>query len=500
MQGITISGLGSGLDTSSIISQLVALERIPIQQIEDQRQTDQTKLSYIGTFKGLLRDLQTQAKDLSKATGFGVFNVTAGIEGVASFGATSSATAGTHTLAVNQLAAVDRWAFDGVADPTASLAASDGTVSFSVGGNDYTVDVPAAASSLEDVAAAINTAAGADVSATIVNTGTTSAPSHQLVLTSKHSGEDYRITGIASTVSGLAIDPTGPDAGGTAQSASNITVGLNAIAVIDGLTVERESNDLGDVIQGVDITLQSLTASPISFSVETNTTAIKSKLKDFVQAYNDVISFVNTQNTYNKDTGTGGPLFGDSLLRSARNEISGALFGFQYRQDTTLQNVIDDTQGYTTLSVVGIKVANDGTLSIDDAVLDDKLASNVDAFANLFADTDGFDNGGAQPNTPAYYQDTTADAGLAAILDRAIGRMFDTFDDGQGNVRKGLLDSRTDALQSSIDRYNKQIDDKEVRLEKFQEDLVQRFATLEQVMGGLNAQGAALNAALLNLQ
>jgi flagellar hook-associated protein 2 len=505
MQGITFSGLGSGLDTSAIISQLVALERIPIQQLQGQRSEQQAKLSLIGTFKGLVRDLQTEAKKLSKLSTFASYDVTPSQEGVASFGATGSAAAGSHTLEVTRLAAVDRWAFDGVADPTTQLATGAGeSISFSVAGQLYDVAIAEDASSLEEIAAAINgSEAGSAVEATIVNSGTTASPSYQLVLTSKNSGEANRIANLSNGVGGLGIDTTGPDASGQARSSNNITVGSDAVAVIDGLAVTRESNDFNDVIAGVDITLQSVTdPGGISFSVEANSLTIRSRIEDFLDAYNEVVDFVNEQNTYSEESGAGGELFGDSLLRSVRSQLTSALFGFEQRQDIDLGDISDPSfegAGYATLSVIGIDVDNDGRLSIDSSTFDDKLADNLEAFADLFVDSDGFDNGGATVNTPQYYQDTTADAGIAAILDRTIERMFDTFEDESGNVYKGAFDARTETLQDAIRRFDRQIEDKEVRLDKFEESLVLRFAALEEVIGGLNAQGAALNAALLGL-
>lgn len=492
MQGITFSGLGSGLDTASIIDQLVALERIPINQIEAQKQTTQQKLNLIGTFKGLVKGLQSAAQDLAAQSSFLSFTVQASIDGVASISASGSATAGTHSLEVLQLAATDRWAFDGVATRDTALSGSDGQITFDVNGESFAVDVVAADSSLDDIAAAINDQAGDAVAATVVNAGTSAAPSYQLVLTSRETGEEASIANLATTIGALTFD-------GTVGGTSNITVGSNALAIIDGLTVERESNSFSDVLAGIDIDLQSISAGPISFAVETDTAAIKGRLNDFVEAYNKVVNFVNTQNTYNEETGPGGGLFGDALLRSVRSQINSALFGLEQRQDIDLPGIIADTEGYTTLRAIGFETANDGTLSLDETVLDEKLAADPELFADLFVDSDGFDNGGAAVNTPGYLQDTSADAGIMAILDRAIERMFDTFDDGLGNTREGLFGARTKALQSTVDRYDDQIESRELRLESFRENLVKRFAALEELIGGLNAQGAALQQALLGL-
>lgn len=493
--GISFSGLGSGLDTAKIIQQLVTLERLPLDALADKKKGVQSKLSTLGTLQGLVKDLQTKAKGIGKKSQFLAFDVTPSQEGVATFAASGSAVAGSHTLVVQRLAGVDRWAFDGVASRTADLATAAGQqVSFSVNGTSYSLTLQQDASSLDEIAAQINDLASEDVSASVVNTGTTSAPSFKLVVTSNHSGDDFRITGLASTVAGLTIDATGPDAEGNAGSADNITVGNNAIALIDGLRVERDSNEFNDVVTGVDITTTA--ADPektISFTVEADHDAIKKKIKDLVDSYNKVANFLRTQNTYTKDAGPGGDLFGDPILDQVRSQIDQALFGVD------ISTVQADTEGYSTLGLVGIKKQSDGTLLIDDSVLDEKLGDDIDAFADLFIDSDGFDNGGATSNTPGFYDDTTEDSGLGASLDRAIERLFARVDGANGLVIKGVFDTRKDKYNSDIRRYDQQIDSKQNYIDQFEANLVQRFAKLEELIGGLNSQGASLQAGLAGL-
>ncbi|MBK7642504.1 MAG: flagellar filament capping protein FliD [Planctomycetes bacterium] len=488
--GISFSGLASGIDTASLIQKLVSLESQPITQMEGQQKTFQSKLSALGTFKGLVKDLQTKAKALSTKDSFASYFTSVSTNGHLSVSASGSASPGTHTVTVNQLATVDRWTFDGVTDKTVDLASADGQhVAFSVNGTNYDVVLTAGHSSLEEIAGAINSAAGEDVGASVVNAGTDANPNFQLVLTSKTSGEDNRITGIVSDVAGLTIDGTGPDGSGNAQSTNNITVGLNAVAVIDGLTVTRDTNEFNEVIAGVSITAQ--TADPslqLSVSVTADTGAIKTKINDFVTAYNNLIDYVNTQNHYTKDQGAGGLLFGDPILNQVLKQVRTALFNVP---PTVVQN---DTAGYSTLSLVGIKTQSDGKLLVDATVLDDKISANLDKFADLFVDSDGFNNGGALPNTNGYYTDTTADSGLAATLDRTIQRMFDTYTGPGNKTFKGIFDTRTQTYNDSISKLFKDIAAKQTQVDKFQESLTLKFANLEQLMSGLQSQGASLAA------
>ena len=86
---------------------------------------------------------------------------------------------------------------------------------------------------------------------------------------------------------------------------------------------------------------------------------------------------------------------------------------------------------------------------------------------------------------------------------RAIDRLFGTsegpiIDAGTGErmVLEGIIDSRKSTLNDNIKRFDEQIEAKERLLESFEETLIRRFAALEELMGSLNAQGAALNTAL----
>src|SRR5688500_15321223 len=112
MAGITIGGLGSGLDTGAIIDALVRVEALPINALEAKKAAEKEKLSLFGTLKGLVDALRTKAKALSTASEFLAFSVSSSDATTASFKASGSAVAGSHTITVNQLASSDRWAFD----------------------------------------------------------------------------------------------------------------------------------------------------------------------------------------------------------------------------------------------------------------------------------------------------------------------------------------------------------------------------------------------------
>ncbi|MEW6073145.1 MAG: flagellar filament capping protein FliD [Planctomycetota bacterium] len=447
---IQIGGLASGLDTSAIISALLALESRPLQLLEAQKETEQERISLWGTLEGLVETLQQKAQEFTSSTGsFFAHTVTAADEGLASFTVTGAPASGGHTLTVTSLASADRWAFDGVADAgTTDLGA--GTVSFDYGGTSYSIAVDAAASTLNEIAAAISTAVGDEVAVAVINAGTETSPSYQLVLTGSGTGADHQITNLSSTVAGL-VNPV------------QLTDASNAQITIDGLAVERSTNVFSDVVEGLSFTVQGLGTT--TFSSEVDVEGTKEKFREFVDAYNAVIQFVNGQNSYDEENGPGGPLFGDYGLLRVVSAIKSAVFS----ADPTV--VLGDTEGYSTLGLLGIDIETDGTLSIDDETFEAKLTGDLGAFG-------------------AFFTDETS--GVLVLLDEAIDDMVDGGTNAIGQSYDGLFDGKRSALNSLVNTLDDRIERMEYNLERLEDRLVAQYANLESLMTGLNAQAAYL--------
>ncbi|MEO0651498.1 MAG: flagellar filament capping protein FliD, partial [Planctomycetota bacterium] len=345
---ISFGGLASGLDTTAIISALVQAERIPIQQLESQRAQEQSKQNLFGQLDGLLSDLRSKADDLSSSAGFLANTVTPSEEGIASFNATGGALAGSYSLEVLSLASASRFELTPQTSPTADLGGVD--ISFDIGtavanSQQYSISLDAGSSSLNDVADAINTQLADVARATVVNTGTDASPSYSLVVESATTGTDNAIVDLDVSAPGGALDVEN-----TLSEASNASILLN------GLQIERSTNEFGDVVDGLGITVESLTEAdtPITFNVGVDDEAVLASIDEFVEAYNGVISFINTQSEYSEEAGAGGPLFGDPALRQVRSTLSNTLFS---------DSLIDDTSAFGSLGLLGIDIGTDGTLS-----------------------------------------------------------------------------------------------------------------------------------------
>lgn len=459
MTAISFGGLASGLDTTAIINALVGAKEIPINMIGAKKNTANSKLSLVSTLKGLVQSVQDKAKEMQDLAGFLTHQITPSEEGVANFTVTGTPISGSHTLIVNSLATSEKVASAGMLDSTTPL--DDGTISFTYNGELKSITIDPLNSSLDDIAEAINESLGsmADaVEATVINTGTTSAPSYELVLSGKDSGADYALSGLSvsgNLANSLSFGPP-------------LVQASNAEIVIDGLTVERETNDFSDVIPG--LTIEAISADPakeISFGVSVDQDDIKKKLGEFVETYNAVMGFLNAQNSFNAEDGASSDLFGDHLLSTVRDKM------YKGFVQADLAAVTADTEGYSALSLIGIKLTVDGTLEMDETKVADKMSADINAFSDFFS-----------------AEGTGAFGKLSASLDYLLDS---TGEDVNGAPLDGLFEIRSDSISANIEDYQSSIDKMKLAVDKYQEGLVAKFSNLELVMAKLQSMGAAVD-------
>ncbi|MFH1687159.1 MAG: flagellar filament capping protein FliD [bacterium] len=165
------------------------------------------------------------------------------------------------------------------------------------------------------------------------------------------------------------------------QEASDAKIALGSSGGVGSpIVVTSSTNGFSDVIAGLSITAKKVT--PVGESITINTspdvTTVKAKIKGFMDAYNDVVKWIDDQNTYSQDTGESGALFGDSTLWTAqaalRNRLSAVVEGIDSK--------------YNQLYSIGIRHSSTGQLAItnyDD--FEQAIQNNLDDVINLFGDS-----------------------------------------------------------------------------------------------------------------
>jgi len=462
---ISISGLVTGLDSSTIISQLMQLERAPETIMQATQQKYQNQISEFQKIETALKSFQTTLKEFNTADNFKSMQTTVADSSVLTASSSSSATPGIHTVEVTALAKNQRQVSTGVASQTDNIFNTGSFTITDSSGNATTVTIDEGDNSLEGIVSAIN-ASGANVTASIINDG--SSTPYRLVVTGKDT-DNYTLD-----FSGLTTAPEG----GTGslvptmlgESDPSYQAGTAATLVVDGITMTKTSNTVTDAIQGVTLNLLK-EGSTTTVSVANDTSAVTNKINAFISSYNEVINLVNAQSAYDADTDTAGVLSGDSTVRTIQSRLQSLL-------STTVSGV---TGPFTSLASLGITSdKSDGTLSIDSTTLSTALSENFEAVADLFTH-----------NTGTSTTLASNEYGIAQQFNLAIESMVSSYV-GSGSSSNGLIETRINGLTTSISDIDDQIDSLESRIEKMQTNLERQFSTMETTVSTLQTQGNIL--------
>ncbi len=154
----------------------------------------------------------------------------------------------------------------------------------------------------------------------------------------------------------------------------------DAVIKVGNSTIVNNSNTISDAIEGVTLNLlKADSSSPLTLTVSGNSDDAKSSIKDFVDAYNTMADFLNTQLSYDPSAKTANPLLGDPTLLEIRSKIARAVTG-------SIPGL--GTSSYTNLSQIGITSdAKTGKLTLDEGKVASALAANPDGVAKLFIGT-----------------------------------------------------------------------------------------------------------------
>jgi len=369
-------GVGSGLDIQSLVTQLVAAERAPVQSRLTRQAADvATQLSALGSLKGALAGLQTALLPLKTVDQFAVHTATSANTDVFTAAANATAVPGTYAVEVRQLAQPEQLISQAFAGGATAVAGT-GTLTLKLGASQsFAVTLDASHNTLADVRDAINGAAdNPGISATLVY-GINGA---QLVLTSTATGAGHGIEVSASGGDGglaqLGYSPGAP-ANYTEQQAAQ-----DAIVLISGVEHHSASNVVAAAIDGVTLTLKSANpGSTADLGIADDRTAVIANIRKFVNAYNGMQSQVATLGRYDAATRQGGPLLGDWLLIG---------IGTTMARGAT-DRVASAGGRYDSLAAVGITTDGSGQLQLDETRLTAALQADPGGVARLFGASDG---------------------------------------------------------------------------------------------------------------
>lgn len=220
-----------------------------------------------------------------------------------------------------------------------------------------------------DLLGAIETAFGGEISAYVNGSGA-------LVVEDNQSGVSSLSLVLSSNIAAAnsSLD-FGPFDLSTVRK-REIVAGQDAEITLDGVTFARATNQISDVISGVTLNLLCGDENAtITLNVSRDYDGIKNKIKDIVNGYNKLMSYITTQNTVAGEGSTTKPLFADTSLQTIKSTLRSVILSGINGLDSTLNH----------LSLIGINIDKTGQLSINDDKLDGYLKTNFEDVVNLFA-------------------------------------------------------------------------------------------------------------------
>lgn len=461
---ISSAGIGSGLDVDSIVKAMVAAEGQPIDDLKKSAATLGGKLSTFGTVKSYLSSFRDAAAKLANVTSWAATAGSSSDATKVAISSTSTAVAGSYSVGVSQLAksqSVASSVYAATTDPVGAgmLRVEIGRWSAAQAGFTARTDPPGvdiqvtATDTLASVRDKIN-AADAGVTAVILN----DSAGARLVMRSADTGEEngFRITatdtdGNNTDGSGLSALAYDPPSGTTATTLS--TAAQDAKATINGLDITSASNALTNVMDGVSLTLNAVTAtdSPVQLTVSNDTASMKTAVQGFVDSYNQLMQYLATQTKYDAGTKTAGALQGDSTANSIRTQL---------RQ--MMSQTLSSSSTFTRVTDLGFDLQANGTIKLDASKLDNAL-KNVPEMKKMFSATN-----------------------LADSTQNGLGVQLRELTDGMLGV-DGVLKSRTEGIQASIDLNEKRQEAMQLRVDAFEKRVRAQYTALDGTMSQMNS-------------
>jgi len=390
---ITATGIGSGLDVESLVSQLILAD---IQPAETRLNRDEAKyqaeLTSYGSVKSVLSQFQSAVASASSASQYNGKLSESSLSDTVTATATSSAALGDFSVEVTGLAKAQSLAsgtFSSTTDVvgTGTLTISVGTVVYDSVANSVTgftqkpdttpvsIVIDSNNNTLTGVRDALN-AADAGLNASVVNDGS----AYRLVIQSVSTGAGNAISvSVADTGDGNSTDNAGLSQLAFDETASHVLqtgAAADAAFKINGLDITSTSNTVTDAVEGLTFSLKKVTSSPVIISVREDAASARAGIEGLISAFNSFNTVINNLTAYNPATSSGSVLTGDATLRNIASNVRASLNAA----------VAGSGGAYSTLAELGVSTnVIDGSLSLDTAKFDAILKSDAADVAKVLA-------------------------------------------------------------------------------------------------------------------
>jgi flagellar hook-associated protein 2 len=445
---INLAAVGfGGIDTSTLVTSLVALEQQPITQLQNTQSQIQSASSTISSFSNDLSALSTAVTALSDPSTFQVMSASSSDPSVVAT-ASGKPVAGQWSVSVQQIAQAQRSLSNGTPSASTALGLS-GSFEITTGsGGDKTVNV-SSTDTLQDVANAISSS-GLGVQAGVMFDGT----NYKLLVSGQSTGTNGKFT---IDESGLTSSSNPPFTLGM----SNLQDAKPAIIQIGGAngpTITSQTNQVTNAIPGVTLALTAPTTSAATISIAGDSSSLQQQVQSFVTAYNNIILDGHAFAGYGKTAASNPLLQGDQAIRSTLGQL-GQLAG---------EHVPGTSGAYTTLASVGIKMADNGELVFDSNAFQAAVSADPSGVQRLFV-TDA----------------TNGSTGIMSQFNAVVNTMTDP--------SSGAIQAEINGFGSRSANLGQQISNGQQRIAAYQTQLQNEFSKMNQMLAQYKQIATTLN-------
>lgn len=349
-----IGGIASGIDTNSMLEQLLQLERQPIRKIQARQAQLQRADDAWGQVNTKLSGLRAAITDLDRLDDFtDAWTATSSSTAVAGARVTGTPSAGSMSFSVGRLATAKQQS-SATAYATTDTLVGTGTVTVDVGGTQTTIDTTGL--TVADLAARIEELAGIRAQTVSANDG------YHLVLTSEQTGTANAFTVTSAAGGGGALIDWNPE---VAAADAEITIA--------GMTLTRSTNTVDDLVDGVTLDLVGTGSTTVATARDVD--GVAAKVSGLVDALNGVLKTVEDLSAYDPDSRTTQPLAGEAAARSLASSLRSAV-----------SDIVSGITGdHTYAGSIGISLTRHGAVELDETVLKDALAADFEGVTGLLA-------------------------------------------------------------------------------------------------------------------
>lgn len=440
-------GVGTGVDLQTMLTKIMAAERAPITALETKISAANTKISVYGTLKSKLDALKSAAETLQFPSRLGAISATSSDASTVGASATYSASVGSYSAEVTQLASAQKSFSVAYA---AGTTFGQGALNFTVGGvatSPITLNGQTSYT-LDEVGTQINNAK-IGVTATVI---TDSTGKQRMVLTGEKpgAGNDFQLTS-SLTASGSQASLASFD---TTTSGLMRATAQDGMMKLDGIQIASSTNSFNSGVNG--LTLTAVKLGTANISVQNDSAKITAAAQAFVDSYNAVVSLIKSNTGYDATTKTGQALTGDSAVRSITGNLGNAR--------TTMPAELSSAT-FKSLSELGISIQQSGLLALDSTKLSQAISTSPSEVIKTLS---------------------------------AYGKEFGTSILEMQNTG-GVVSNRLDSLNSSVARFKTSQTSLEHRISLIEKRYKTQFTALDKYVSAMNVTSSALTQQLAAL-